>query len=80
MTKYITRQQQMLVIEKLYRSNDSITSTNKFNEAYASKLGRVGIRSIPLNDFYRLLKQTSFLRIRIKTAIKKITGETITIY
>ncbi|MFW0862733.1 MAG: hypothetical protein ACKKL6_04090 [Candidatus Komeilibacteria bacterium] len=76
----ITPKQQMLVIEKLYRSNDSITSTKKFNDSFGSSVGKIGVKTIYLNDFYRMLKEAKFLRPRIKRIIKEITGQDITIY
>jgi len=76
----ITPKQQMLVIEKLYRSNDSITSTKKFNDSYSSSVGKIGVQTMYLNDFYRMLKSANFLRPRIKKIIKEITGQEVTIY
>lgn len=80
MSKYITPKQQMLVIEKLYRSTDSITSMNKFNQTHAAKIGKIGIKTLLINDFYRMLKAAKFLRWRIKKFIKEITGVNIAIY
>ena len=80
MTKYINPKQQMLVIEKLYRSTDSISSTRKFNETHSNKVGKIGAKTLPLNDFYRTLKGASFLRRRIKKFIKEITNQTIDLY
>jgi len=80
MSKYITPKQQMLIIEKLYRSTDSITSMQKFNKTHGAKVGKLGVKSLPLNDFYRMLKAARFLRWRIKKMIKEITNETISIY
>lgn len=80
MAKYITPRQQSLVIEKLYRSADSITSTKKFNSAHGNKVGRAGVKTMLINDFYRMLKGAGFLRYRCKDFIKEITGEQITLY
>ena len=80
MIKYIAPKQQMLVVEKLYRSTDSISCMHKFNKIHGAKVGQIGVKSIPLNDFYRMLKVAKFLRWRIKKFIKEITGENIAIY
>jgi hypothetical protein len=80
MTKFISPMQQKLVIEKLYRSPDAIASTLKYNGLHGAKIGKIGIKTLPMNDFYRMLKTTKFFRSRIKKFIKEITGETISIY
>jgi len=76
----ITPKQQMLIIEKLYRSTDSITSTKKFNDLHGSNIGKIGVQTMYLNDFYRMLKAAKFLRPRVKKTIKEITGYDISIY
>lgn len=72
--KKITAKQQMLVIEDLYNSTDSITSTKKFNEEYGNNLGRVGIITMELNDFVRILLKTKFNHFEIDRIIKRVTG------
>lgn len=74
MDKYISPEEQRLVIEKLYYSNDSITSTNKFNEKYRDKLGKMGERTLRLYDFARKMKETDFKREDIDRFIEDITG------
>jgi len=76
----ISPEEQMLVIEKLYRSQDSITSTKKFNQTYGDKTGKMGERTLSLNDFYRALRKTDFLRLECKRVIKEITGHKIELY
>ncbi|MBL7021934.1 hypothetical protein ISR92_01255 [Patescibacteria group bacterium] len=80
MKKEIKPDDQMLVIEKLYRSNDSISSTERFNDEFGSSIGKIGIETIYLDDFYIMLKKANFIRERIKKFIKEITGEEITLY
>ena len=80
MITYITPQDQMLVIEKLYRSNDSITSTRKFNDTFGTEIGKIAEKSLPINNFYHMLVDAKFLRYRIKEYIQEITGETIELY
>lgn len=72
--KKITPEQQRLVIEDLYNTNDSITATKKFNELYGNNLGRVGEITMGLNDFARILLKTKFNYFEIDRAIKRITG------
>lgn len=72
--KKITPEQQRLVIEDLYNSTDSISSTEKFNRDYGNNLGRVGKITLELNDFVRILLKTNFNHFEIDRAIKKATG------
>ena len=75
--KKITPEQQRLVIEDLYNSTDSISSTKKFNEEYEENLGKVGIITMGLNDFVRLLLKTEFNHWKIEKVIKQITDEDV---
>lgn len=77
MSEYISPEQQRLVIEKLYYSTDSITSTNKFNEKYQDKLGKMGDRTLRLYDFAQKLKKTDFGQNEIRRFTKDITGQDI---
>ncbi|MBT4849652.1 hypothetical protein HON36_02265, partial [Candidatus Parcubacteria bacterium] len=61
MSEYISGEQQRLVLEKLYRSTDSISSTKKFNDKYRGQLGTMGESSIKITDFARKMKKTDFL-------------------
>ena len=74
MTQFINPHQQKLIVEKLYRSTDSITSLDKFNEQYEGKIGRLGERTLTLGDFARLMKQTAFSDYDIERFTKEITG------
>ncbi|OIO48035.1 MAG: hypothetical protein AUJ28_00095 [Parcubacteria group bacterium CG1_02_37_51] len=80
MDETISPEQQMLVIERLYRSNDSISSTRKFNEEFGEEIGKIGEKTLRLNDFYRMLKAAEFMRWRIKEIINEIIGFTIDLY
>jgi len=77
MDKYISPKEQMLVIEKLYYSNDSITSTNKFNEKYKDKIGEMGEVTLRMYDFARKMKETDFRYEDIERFVKEITGQEI---
>ena len=77
MEEFISPQEQLLVIEKLYRSTDSISSTKKFNTKYQSKIGRMGIRSMPITDFARKMKQVHFTSYDVERFTKAVTGKTI---
>ncbi|MCR4280255.1 MAG: hypothetical protein NUV82_02400 [Candidatus Komeilibacteria bacterium] len=80
MSNYIKPSDQMLVIEKLYRSTDAIGSTEKFNSQYGAKVGRIGEVTLPVNDFYRRLVAADFLRIECKQFIKEFSGHVVEIY
>ena len=77
MDQYISPEEQRLVIEKLYYSTDSITSTDKFNKLYQKELGRMGEQTLHLNDFARKLKKTDFKPYDIQRFIKEITDQDI---
>ena len=77
MDKYISPKEQMLVIEKLYYSNDSITSTNKFNKLYRDKLGKMGEKTLRMYDFATKMKETDFKIHDIERFTKEITGQDI---
>lgn len=74
MNELISREDQMLVIEKLYRSSDAITSTKKFNEKYGQNLGE---KAIKLTDFGRIMKQTDFTSYDVERFTKEITNQDI---
>lgn len=74
MSEYISKEQQRLVIEKLYRSNDSITSTNNFNKQYGMRLGE---ESMLLTDFGRKMKKTSFSSFDVERFTKAVTGKSV---
>jgi len=74
MSEYISAESQRLVIEKLYRSDDSITSTEKFNKKYGE---RMGYGSMTLYDFGKKMKKTSFLSYDVERFVKSVTGKTI---
>lgn len=73
----ISAEQQRLVIENLYRSTDSISSTNKFNEKYADSIGPIGRYSMKMTDFGRKLKETEFSSIRVEKAMREVTGRSV---
>jgi hypothetical protein len=77
MNEYISPEQQRLVIEKLYYSTDSITSTEKFNKKYQDKLGKMGEQTLRLYDFAQKLKKTDLKRDDILRFVKDITGQEI---
>lgn len=77
MTKQISPEEQQLIIERLYRSDDALSSTEKFNEEYASKIGKLGYQTLPLSDFTRKMKQTDFTSFDVERFTKEIVGETI---
>ncbi len=77
MPNMINPDQQRLIIEKLYRSNDSITSLERFNKQYASKTGKMGERTMPLNDFARKMKKTEFSSFDVERFSKEIIGQDI---
>ncbi|MFA6307498.1 MAG: hypothetical protein WCS88_02340 [Patescibacteria group bacterium] len=77
MDQYISPEEQRLVIEKLYYSTDSITSTNKFNKLYQDKLGKMGDRTLRMYDFASKMKETDFKVYDIERFTKEITGQDI---
>ena len=77
MPDYISAQKQMLIIKKLYRSKDSITSTKNFNSKYQDKIGKLGINNILIKNFARKMKKTSFSSYDVERFTKTITGKTI---
>lgn len=74
MSDYISAESQRLIIEKLYRSDDSISSTEKFNKQYGEKMG---LNSMPLYDFAKKMKKTSFLSYDVEKFTKDVTDKTI---
>ena len=77
MSDEISREHQRLVIEKLYRSGDSITSTDHFNKKYASSLGHMGESSMDIHDFARKMKGTEFSSYDVERFTKAITGKSV---
>lgn len=77
MKEYISGEEQRLIIEKLYRSTDSITSTEKFNQKYSSQLGKIGENSMRLTDFARKMKKTEFPSYDVERFMKEVIGETV---
>lgn len=75
MSEWISWRDQQLIIEKIYRSTDAITSTEKFNEEYADKIGKVGEAEMLLNDFGRKLKETGLDSFYLERYIKEVTGK-----
>ena len=74
MNQQISPDQQRLIIEKLYRSTDSITSLKKFNEEYLDKVRKMGEKTLSLGDFAREMKNSSFSSFDIERFTKDITG------
>lgn len=73
--KKISPLQQRLIIEDLYNSTDSISSTERFNKEYGDGLGRhFGSVTMSLNDFAKVLLKTKFPRLEIDKAINRATG------
>lgn len=77
--KYIKPEEQMLLLEKLYRSQDSVTSTKKFNDQYGDNIGRLGYETLLFNEVYRRL-QIAFPRIKCREVLKDLTGFEPNIY
>lgn len=75
MSEWISWQNQQLIIEKIYRSTDAITSTKKFNEEYSDKIGKVGEAEMLLNDFGRKLRATGLDTFYLERYIKEVTGK-----
>lgn len=77
MNEYISAQEQRLILEKLYRSDDALTSTKRFNEAYQSQLGELGENNMLLKDFARKMKHSHFKSYDIEHFTKDVTGKNI---
>lgn len=77
MAKVITPESQRKIIEKLSRSNDSLTSTSRFNEKHASEIGKMGDRSLDPREFARRMKESGMKSQEIEKATKQITGHDI---
>ena len=77
MSHYISAEKQRLIIEKLYRSTDSISSTLKFNTQYGNKIGNLGERTLLLTNFARKMKKTSFSSYDVERFTKSVTGQVI---
>jgi hypothetical protein len=77
MDQYISPEEQRLVIEKLYYSDDSITSTNKFNAKYRDQIGKMGDRTLKFTDFGRKMKKTEFKSFDVERFTKEITDKKI---
>lgn len=74
---YISWQEQQLILEKLYRSTDAISSTRKFNEQYEAKLGKMGEHQMPISEFCRKMRQTHFSDLYVERFTKEVTGQDI---
>ena len=74
---YISREEQMQVLKKLYRSYDAVGSTKKFNERYQDKLGKMGEGQMAISDFARKMRQTHFSEVYIEKFIKESTKQDI---
>ncbi len=74
---YISWQEQQLILEKLYRSTDAISSTRKFNEQYEAKLGKMGEHQMPITEFCRKMKQTHFSDFYVERFTKEVTGQDV---
>ncbi|MBT7552876.1 hypothetical protein HN670_00225 [bacterium] len=74
---YISREEQIQVIKRLYRSSDAISSTKRFNEQYRAKLGKMGEGKMAISDFARKMRQTHFGEVYIERFIKKVTKQGI---
>ena len=77
MTDYISPDEQRLIIEKLYYSDDSITSLKKFNKQYKDEIGRMGERTMSLYDFGHKMKKTDFKSFDVERFTLDITGKKI---
>ena len=77
MNDYISAQEQSLILEKLYRSNDALSSTKKFNDSYQNQLGEFGESKMLVNDFARKMKKTHFSSYDVERFTKDVTGKTI---
>ena len=77
MNNYISPEEQRLILEKLYRSDDALSSTEHFNKAYKDQIGELGRNNMLLNDFARKMKQTHFSSYDIERFSKEVTGKTI---
>ena len=76
MIGYISPDQQRLVIEKLYYSNDSVTSTHRFNKKYKDKTGTMGQVTMRLTTFGRKMKRTDFSSYDVERFTKSVVGDT----
>jgi hypothetical protein len=74
---YISREEQMQVLKRLYRSSDAVGSTRKFNEQYSNKLGKMGEGKMAISDFARKMRQTHFSEVHVERFIKEATKQDI---
>ena len=72
----ISGEDQRLILEKIGRSDDSITATNRFNRDKETNLGDA---RMDLKDLGRTLKKAGVKSHRAETAIKDVTGHDIDI-
>ena len=77
MNNYISAQEQMLIIEKLYRSDDALSSIKKFNDSYKDQIGEMGKYQLLVNDFARKMKKTEFSSYDVERFTKEVSGKTI---
>lgn len=74
MSEHIDPHQQRLIVERLARSTDSLTSTERFNENFGTNLGE---SKMHVNDLARLMKSTPYKSHEVERAIRDITGHTV---
>lgn len=70
MIKSISPQEQALIAEKLYHTNDSITATRQFNKEHGAEVGLLGQQSLSLYDLNEMLKKAGFGYHEIGEALK----------
>ncbi|MCB9803118.1 hypothetical protein H6761_03880 [Candidatus Nomurabacteria bacterium] len=73
----ISREEQMQIIKKLYRSYDAMSSTKKFNEKYQDKIGKMGDHQMLMSDFCRKMRQTDFSDLYVERFTKEVTGQEV---
>lgn len=84
----ITPEEQRLVIERLHRSDDSLTATERFNQRHGETMGHhLGKENMELHHFGRLMNQALtnmhhsdphyFTRANIQDITHEITGKSI---
>lgn len=77
MNDYISPDEQRLILEKLYRSDDALSSTKRFNDSYANELGKFGENRMLINEFARKMKKSHFNSYDVERFTKEVTGKTI---
>ncbi len=77
MAKIISPEQQRLILEKLYRSDDALSSTEKFNKQHGATLGQLGERSMEASEFARIMKTAGHKSLEVEKHTKDISGHEI---